>query len=314
MLNKYKNIQPIAYKILTNSINENRYNHAYLFETNGYDEALEFIKNFVKEIFKNDNPSNYESLCKKIDNDAYPELRIISPDGLWIKKDQLLDLQSEFKTKPIYSKQKVYIINKANQLNSITANSILKFLEEPQEGIIAILVCNNRYNLMDTIVSRCQVISLNNPNKIDNNDDLYTKIGSLITTTIEEKNVFLSLDKNKEIINGTIDFVKFFEVNGIKILCYINKHWNNFCKSKEDYYIGLYTMLLIYEDFLSQKIGKKGKIFNDLIENTNIINNNSMGQLVNKLNFIYNALEKIKNNSNLNLLMDKLLIEMVGVK
>lgn len=314
MLNKYENIQPIAYKILMNSINKKRYNHAYLFETNGYDEALEFIKGFVKEIFKCDNPSNYDSLCKMIDNDDYPELRIINPDGLWIKKDQLLDLQSEFKTKSIYAKQKVYIINKADQLNSIAANSILKFLEEPEEGIIAILVCNNRYNLIDTIVSRCQIISLDNHNNIEENVDLYTKIGSLITTTVEEKNEFLLLDKNKEIINGVIDFVKYFEVNGMKILCHINKYWNNFCKTKEDYYIGLYTMLLIYEDILNKKIGKKSKIFNDLIENTNIINSNSMEQLVSKLNFIYNALEKIKSNSNLNLLMDKLLIEMVGAK
>ena len=42
------------------------------------------------------------------------------------------------------------------------ANSILKFLEEPNDDIIAFLITNSFDNVMTTIVSRCQIIKLNN--------------------------------------------------------------------------------------------------------------------------------------------------------
>ena len=41
-------------------------------------------------------------------------------------------------------------------------NSLLKFLEEPDKDIIAILMTNNINNVLSTIISRCKVIKLNN--------------------------------------------------------------------------------------------------------------------------------------------------------
>lgn len=40
------------------------------------------------------------------------------------------------------------------------ANSLLKFLEEPEEDIIAILSCKNTSVVLPTIISRCQQIKL----------------------------------------------------------------------------------------------------------------------------------------------------------
>ena len=95
-----------------------------------------------------------------INDKCYPEIKIINPDGLWIKKEQLDEIQKEFSTKAVFGTKKIYIINEADKMNSSAANSILKFLEEPVPNIIAILVTNNIYQLLDTIISRCQVISL----------------------------------------------------------------------------------------------------------------------------------------------------------
>ena len=50
------------------------------------------------------------------------------------------------------------VINDVELLNTSAANSILKFLEEPEENIIAILITSNRNLVINTIVSRCQVI------------------------------------------------------------------------------------------------------------------------------------------------------------
>ena len=52
------------------------------------------------------------------------------------------------------------IIKETEKLNASSANTILKFLEEPEDGIIAILLTDNRYHVLDTILSRCQILSL----------------------------------------------------------------------------------------------------------------------------------------------------------
>ena len=52
------------------------------------------------------------------------------------------------------------MIREAEKLNGFSANTILKFLEEPEDDIIAFLLTDNRYHVLDTILSRCQVLSL----------------------------------------------------------------------------------------------------------------------------------------------------------
>lgn len=51
---------------------------------------------------------------------------------------------------------KVFIIDQAELLNIAAQNAMLKFLEEPPERTVLILVCNNPEELLPTIRSRCQ--------------------------------------------------------------------------------------------------------------------------------------------------------------
>ena len=64
----------------------------------------------------------------------------------------------------MYCADKALVIDykEADKLNMSSANTILKFLEEPEDDIVAILVANNRYAVIETILSRCQVLSLKN--------------------------------------------------------------------------------------------------------------------------------------------------------
>ena len=45
-------------------------------------------------------------------------------------------------------------------MNQYSLNTILKFLEEPEENIIAFLVTKNINLLKDTIISRCQLLEI----------------------------------------------------------------------------------------------------------------------------------------------------------
>ena len=88
-----------------------------------------------------------------------------------LRKKQLLSLKEEYQNYSLIGHRRVYIIREAEKLNPSSANTILKFLEEPEEGIIAILLTKNRYQVLDTILSRCQVLSLVDSTEISSVDD-----------------------------------------------------------------------------------------------------------------------------------------------
>ena len=145
-------------------IKNKKVSHAYLIEVDNYDQDLVYVLDFIKMIICNLSYGELQSTSNKIinliDNNNYPDIRVISSDTSIIKKSQMLDLQKEYSNKSLYSDKRFYIIKEAEKLNASSANTILKCLEEPEDGIIAILLTDNRYHVLDTILSRCQILSL----------------------------------------------------------------------------------------------------------------------------------------------------------
>lgn len=314
MLDDYLNEQPIAVSILKNSVKDDKTVHAYLFETNGYNKKDNFIFSFIKSLlcpnkfFVFNNCENCH-ICQMINDKYYPEIKIINPDGLWIKKEQLDELQKEFSTKAIFGTKKIYIINEAEKMNSSAANSILKFLEEPVPNIIAILVTNNIYQLLDTIISRCQVISLRkNKLNFESNEEL---IAHQIFSQPEKQEEFLNNLPNVNYIDCVKKFVEYYEKNGINTMLYTQKLWFSFFNDKEKNIMAFDIMILIYRDILNYVIGHELMIFkNDIHYISNISKNNTEYSICEKITKILNAKNKIKNNINLNLLMDNLIMEL----
>ncbi|MCI8568676.1 MAG: hypothetical protein HFJ11_01685 [Bacilli bacterium] len=212
-----------------------RVSHAYLIEIDN-DKDMIYIYDFIKMILcdclyqKIDKNNN---IVKLIDNNNYPDIKIIEPDGNWIKKTQLLELQKEYNNKSLLGKKRIYIINKAERLNSSSANTMLKFLEEPEEDIIALLITDNRYHVLDTILSRCQILNLK--------EDIYNiekedEIMDLIECFINPNNFFLQYNylMNKEIVDKTIFKEKLQKIEHI-FINYLNcKFEKSLEKAEED--------------------------------------------------------------------------------
>ena len=142
-------------KIILQQNEKNKLSHAFLIETNNIDRCLVDVKEIVKVINKNKDSNNIEKL---IDLNNLPSLAIIEPDGMFIKKGQLEELEKKFSTKPIYSKYNTYIILNADKMNESSANTILKFLEEPETNIMGFLLVSNKEVVIPTIRSRCEII------------------------------------------------------------------------------------------------------------------------------------------------------------
>lgn len=302
MLDEYKEEQKIAYKVLKNAVLKDKCAHAYLIETNGYIKKEEFALSIAKYILCPNKYSNSQKCvnctqCQNIDKNIFSEVKIIRPekDSLWIKKEQLIELQEEFMTKSLLANKKIYIITDATKLNTSSANSILKFLEEPADNIIAILLADNIHQLLDTIVSRCQIISLVNKKTKEN------MLESLISVKIE--NI-------EEIKEATINYINELEKNKKEMILYNKKYFHNNIKEKNEIIASFEIMILYYKDAINLKLNRKPEIIENI---DNILMNNTIDKLNEKIKIITNLKKNIYVNANTNLLMDKLVIELGGV-
>lgn len=316
MLDDFKVDQSLAVTILKNAINKNKLVHAYLFETNGYYKKEEFIYSFIKSLvcpnkfFAYSECSNC-NLCNMIDDRCYPEVKVINPDGMWIKKEQLDELQQEFSKKAIIGNKKIYIINEAEKMNTSAANSILKFLEEPVPNVIAILVTDNIYQLLDTIISRCQIISLKK--LLLESDDEAQLIANSVFSDNNKKQEFLNSEDSIETINNIKKFINFYEKNKLDTLLYIQELWFNYFSDKEANNFAYDVMILYYRDILNVKVGHAVMIFkNDYQELSTLADKLSEDVICFKIAKIVETKQKIKNNVNLNLLMDNLIMNLEG--
>lgn len=309
MLDDFKKEQKVAYTILKNAINKNKYSHAYLFETNGYYAKNEFVKSFVKQLlcpYNFDKCQNCEQ-CFQIDNNIFADVENIYPDGMWIKKEQLDKLQKDFSTKSINGNKRVYIIHETEKMNVQAANSILKFLEEPEENIIAILMTDNIYQLLDTIVSRCQLITLSK-NRLCIQETFLDKIKYNISL-LSEMNI--TDEEILQYVNNAIMFVQEYEKNGKDILLSMQKKYISLLKEKKDIILFFEIIILYYFDAMHCKCNINIEIFNDRQnELENIGQNNTVEQLNNKINIFIKYKKLIKFNVNINLLFDKLIFDL----
>ena len=130
---------------------------------------------FIKEIFKQSSPS--ENIEEKITNNNHPDFLIIEPDSILatkssgsfdlektiksgseiIKIAQIRNIKTFLSQKSINSEKKIVLIIDAHLLNEAASNCLLKTLEEPSNGIF-ILLTSKLNLLLDTIISRCQIV------------------------------------------------------------------------------------------------------------------------------------------------------------
>ncbi len=219
--------------VIENIISFNKLSHAYIIEVNDYDSDYLLVKAFVKLILCMNNVKKVSELncdkceiCRLVDEGNYPDVLVVEPDGKEIKKGQLLDLQKEYNNKSMLDSNRVYIIKEADKLNLAAANSILKFLEEPEDNIVAILLTKNRYQIIDTILSRCQIIALKrkNPSNADfdkaltfikymlKNGELFVNYKEILDNIMPDKLVARQILEQVKLI-----FIDYLEGNDVMI-------------------------------------------------------------------------------------------------
>ncbi len=267
--------------IISKYIKKNQVNHAYLIETN-CSEKLLLAKIMINKILSFDSNNTYNDLINNGD------LIIIDEESSTIKADSIELIKERFKTTSLLNSKRIYIINNAEKLNNYASNKLLKFLEEPEQNIVAILITENKNNLIETIISRCFSIRFFIRDNNCNYDDDY--------------------------VDKLFDFVMNIEENKEKAIAFQNKNNNDYISDRNLLKRFLNDLLLIYDDIMYYKICGKCNIFIkkiDIIKK--ICEDNNIEDLNRKINSINNCIDRLKYNPNIKLLIDKLIILMSGV-
>lgn len=296
MLDKYSDSQKMFYDYFNVSNNAGHVSHAYLIETCGVSYSFNLALDLAKFLLCDGVYD--ERICNLIDNGNYPNLKIIGNNGS-VKKVDIVTLKSDFSMKSTDNKRQVYILCDVQDLNKNAANSLLKFLEEPEGDVIAILLCDNVINVMPTIVSRCQIVSL------INDDNVYD--GVFVSLYDTDSDVRYE-DFVKEYVSNFFDIYLRFEQKGTSVL---TKSY--FYDLKDCIYEFLCFGYYLYFDALNYLLNREVKCSSFDIDIQKIAEKNDTHDIIKKMEIIDKFIFDFKYNVNINLFLDNFIISMGSV-
>lgn len=249
---------------------EDKLTQAFLIGNVLFDDIQSEINEVLQKYIFNNNIDNLK------DN---PDVYILKQDEVNITKDVIKDLLNKLSTTSQFNNKKVYIIDKTEYLSDTVFNAILKTLEEPKEGIYAILISNNIDAVKPTIISRCQKIFLSSSTD--------------------------KLELTEEIGEISNDLINSIEENGPKTIAKNYKMYN-IISNRDKFVKVLKTMMNEYHKVLKSII--EGK--NEDYLNKKILENNNLASILNKMLIIDNTINLMQNYLNKNLSIDRFIIEM----
>lgn len=109
------------------------------------------------EVFNIPKPDKKDDF-KQVFFSEHPDVGIVVPFNKNILVDAIRDLEREANFRPYEARARFFIIDEADKMNDAASNALLKTLEEPPATSHIILISSRPDSLLQTILSRCQII------------------------------------------------------------------------------------------------------------------------------------------------------------
>lgn len=307
---------------LKSSYKNNRVGHAYILEgekgTGKEEVALFFAKLLLCPNITENVPCETCQTCNRINTRNHPNIIFIYPDGQSIKKGQIDAFLAEMAKKGYERGHKIYIIAEAEKMNQASANALLKYLEEPEGQVTALLLTESYASIIPTIQSRCQKISLQPPSR-EKQISLLVEKGitksmaatvTMLTANLEHAIKLAEAEEFAHMRKTVLKLVEALNQNVYEALLYIQSTWLQVFKEREDVDQGLELLLFAYRDIVALKAELNSTLAYP--DQVNVFGDWAMkmtyGQLTTVIEAILDAKKKLKGNMNRQLLMEQLML------
>ena len=315
-----KSAQPRALQILENSIKNNRLSHAYLFTGPKGTYKKEMAYHLALMLYCKENVPCYNCPeCSNILENRHLNVCYVSPLGQTIKKEQIIALQEEFSKTSLVEGPRIYIIDEADTMSSSAANSLLKFIEEPNEDIYGILITEHKDNILSTIISRSMVINFNELDKkllkeqlraLDLDKFLLETVCYLTSNITEAKEI---LDdegylKTVEVLKSFVEYLK-----DDKPISLFYHTFSDVLGNKDKLKTFLMLLECLFRDIYEYQLLNNILFFTSLEEDIKVISTKlSKDDILKHLFQILELIKKLGYNVNMSLLMNQFLIDLNG--
>lgn len=200
-------LQPKLYETFTQILKVDRMSHAYLFsgDFGSFDMALWLAKSRFCEQLSDGLPCQNCRACRLIENQEFSDVKVIEPQGQLIKTDTIRELTRDFSRSGFEGEAQVFIIKDAEKMHSNAANSLLKFIEEPQSQSYMILLTDDEGKVLPTIKSRCQLFHFpKNQGYLENlllQESLLKNQATLLSQVARNEAEALAFSQNNKILD-----------------------------------------------------------------------------------------------------------------
>lgn len=302
---------------LTKAYYSNKLSHVYLFEGDDGQKMQQVAIDFAKLILCNEN-----NQCQlKVESLNHPDFMYVSSEETTIKKDRVEQLVHHMNQLPIEGDYKVYIIESFEKLTVQGENSILKFLEEPPENTIAILLSTKPEQILDTIHSRCQHVYFKPINKSHFIDrlverDISRPVAELLSTYTTQTEIAVALNEEADLTALRKTIVKWCQLlltnRSMALIAIVD-----LLKQAKNRRLQLLTLAAVngfFEDVMHAKVGiMDDVIYQDLQEDIKEYTKKlTYNQIILMYDQITEAHKKLNQNVNPTLVFEQIVIK--GVK
>lgn len=276
--------QPLLYKQLSTVFKKQVLSHAYLIEgpeeQDLSDIAMWMTQGlYCESLSEVGSPCGICRMCSRIKSMDHADISYLEPDGQTIKVDQMRQIKQFFMNSGIESSKKVLIIKEAEKMTNQAANSLLKFIEEPDGQTYIFLLTKNVNSLLPTIQSRCQILRLKDlPKKTlnqlfdEHSVEAVNRPILLELTHSIDKSVELSTDEwfnvSRELIQKWSDYL---QDKDTRSFVFVHQNLVKHAKDKEQQHLILDMLLILTQLNLRVQLKEDSKKSNHSISMIELI-------------------------------------------
>jgi len=314
--------QPRISELLYHSLRNQRLAHAYLFAGPRGAGRKQMALHLAKALFCKEKEADACGAClscRRIEAGNHPDVHVIAPDGASIKIDQIRALQKEMAMRAVESVHKVYIVEHVDKMTTQAANSLLKFLEEPPAGVVALLLTENSHALLPTILSRCQILNFS-PLSMERLAEELQKAGvspgiarvvSHITTNLDEARELSQSDWFAQLRNLVIQLMKECKQRNSTALLTIHDMLQKQDRLKEELPLFLDLLILWLRDILYVQVGRHAHLINS--DQQEVLQGQALvwtkAELLHGIDLVMETKNRIERNANAQLALERLVLQ-----